>query len=84
MLYDCVMSALPPIAGDVSGEVVEARTISIHGDLYHDLVLQTTTGAPERTQLRAPSHACPRAPEVGDRVVVSLLMGQVTGVRFEE
>ncbi len=78
------MNAMPPIAGEIVGRVVESTTISIHGDLYYDLVIEPASTATEAVRLRAPSHGCPRAPVPGERIVVSLLMGQVTALRFEE
>ena len=34
-------------------------------------------------RVRAPMHVCSRAPVVGDRVTVRLLMQQVTGLDFD-
>jgi len=72
------MTALPPIAGALEGVLERADEVSIHGDLYYDLVLRSDEG--DAVRLRAPSHACDRAPAPGHRVRVRMLMRQVVGV----
>lgn len=74
---------LPPIAGAVSGEIIQATSVAIHGDVYYDLVIRTDPVLGASVRVRAPMHVCARAPVVGDRVTARLLMQQVTGLDFD-
>ncbi|MEC9374182.1 MAG: hypothetical protein VYC34_10080 [Planctomycetota bacterium] len=77
-------SGFQPFAAQITGEVVACATVSIHGDLYHDIRLRSyDPNNPERT-LRAPSHACARPPRAGDQVAIQLLLQQVTRVEFAD
>lgn len=67
-----------PIAGNWTVDVQGVRPFTIHGDLYYELqIVQTTSG--HAMLIRIPQHASPRPPEVGDRLKLTFLMGQVTG-----
>jgi len=74
-----------PLAGSIHALILSVTPVSIHGDMYFDLVLQTAedAAANRAKQIRVPVHACNggRPPEVGERVEVQFLMQQVTGVR---
>lgn len=79
-----------PTIGTFEGTVVGAASASIHGDVYHDLLLwPADTPIPgDEAAIRAgavharvPAHLCARErPGVGARVRLSVLLGQVTGV----
>lgn len=74
------MTTLPPIAGEVRGVVRDAQHVSIHGDIYYDIVIELEAPGAGAARLRAPSHACAHPPIVGERIVVRLLMQQVVAV----
>jgi len=67
--------------------VRDVRPFTIHGDLYYELhVLRFDEVAPSEVPaslfaLRVPQHATQAVPQIGDRLVVTFLMGQVTGVK---
>lgn len=75
-----------PIAGQVEISVESAAPVSIHGDLYVDLVARVE-GAESPTMLRIPAHAFPateeerRLPSPGSRFVIQVLLGQVDSIR---
>lgn len=71
------MTAIPPLAGEIDAVIVQVQPVSIHGDVYYDLLLSAGHG---EVRVRAPSHACNGAPEAGRRVRVRLLMRQVVAV----
>lgn len=75
-------AALPPVAGEIVGEVVEAQPVSIHGDIYYDIVVCGDGVEAPAWRLRAPTHVCPRPPVCGDRIAIRLLMQQVIGLEF--
>jgi len=76
-----------PMVGSWSVEVRDVRPFAIHGDLYYELhVLRCDEVAPPDSPaslfgLRVPQHAAQAVPQVGDRLVVTFLMGQVTAVK---
>jgi len=76
----------PPLVGSWQVEIVAARPYEIHSDRYYELLVTRlddlagpSAEAPEAV-LRAPAHAFSSPPAAGQRVAVSFLMGQVTGV----
>ena len=69
------MSPLP-MMGEVEVVVRSARSTSIHGDLYHDLVVDPSDGSPAEA-IRVPAHLCAAAPRPGDRLRLRMLMSQV-------
>ena len=75
------------MVGSWSVEVRDVRPFTIHGDLYYELhVLRTDEPAPpggatSLIALRVPQHAAQSVPQIGERLLVTFLMGQVTGVR---
>jgi hypothetical protein len=75
------------MVGTWSVEVRDVRPFTIHGDLYYELhVLRTDESAPpggatSLCALRVPQHATQTVPQPGDRLLVTFLMGQVTGVK---
>lgn len=79
-----------PMVGSWSVEVRDVQTFTIHGDLYYELrVLRSDEPAPAGSAaplyvFRVPQHAAQSAPQPGDRLVVTFLMGQVTGVRKDD
>ena len=83
-----------PLAGSISGRVLRVAGVSIHGDVYFDLLLEPDAGSvpglPEAQpgkvaaiSLRVPRHALEggHPPEEGERVEVQMLMQQATRVR---
>ena len=77
-----------PMVGSWSVEVRDVQPYTIHGDLYYELrVLRTDEPSPPGGNvclfaLRVPQHATQSVPQTGDRLVVTFLMGQVTGVKM--
>jgi hypothetical protein len=62
------------------------RPFTIHGDLYYELNVERTDDVADGAQpvgfvLRVPQHATTGAPEAGQRLVITFLMGQVTTAR---
>ncbi|MFO0829987.1 MAG: hypothetical protein U0572_17730 [Phycisphaerales bacterium] len=66
-----------PIAGRVDATIAQVVPVTIHGDRYVDLVLDHAQG---RDAARVPLHAFARHPAVGDRVRLTVLLGQVDSV----
>jgi hypothetical protein len=64
--------------GDWLVEVRAVRPFTIHGDLYYELQVSETTDATRGTAVRVPQHAIEGEPQVGERLTLSFLMGQVT------
>jgi len=71
-----------PTFGDVNGTVLQAASVSIHGDIYYDLIMQWEGQADQGVKLRVPNHLCSRPPLAGDRLTLSFLLQQVNGVTF--
>lgn len=59
-------------------ELVEVQPVSIHDSLYYQVTYQVAGGA-TRQQMRINPEAFYPNPQVGDRVSVNLLMGNVMG-----
>ena len=88
------MTASLPMIGSFEGTVVGVAPASIHGDVYFDLLLWPagnggsavpTDEAAVRAgsvHARGPSHLCAggASPKAGDRLRLTVLMGQVSGV----
>ncbi|MFN0012760.1 MAG: hypothetical protein ACKVS8_14070 [Phycisphaerales bacterium] len=83
-----------PLAGSITGRVLRVSGVSIHGDIYFDLLIEPDAGAvpgapaPEAGKVAALSVRVPRhafdgghPPEQGERVEAQFLMRQATGVR---
>ena len=71
----------PPMFGSWPVVIRSARPFSIHGDLYYEMLVERTDDpASGGTLLKVPHHAVTVEPTVGANVVVTFLMGQVTGV----
>ena len=68
----------PPMIGSWSVEVRGVRPFTIHGDLYFEVVVEEPEAAGRMIGLRVPQHAIEGEPIVGERLVVTFLMGQVT------
>jgi hypothetical protein len=70
-------------------EVRAVQPFTIHGDLYFELDVARTDepavtpdGRVRVWTFRGPAHAAPDgAPRVGDRLVLTFLMGQVTSAK---
>ena len=77
----------PPMFGDWVVDVLRMQPVSIHGDLYYEVLVVRADeagavgDARQGVVLRVPQHAAPSAPEVGQRLKVTFLMGQVTGAK---
>jgi hypothetical protein len=70
-----------PLVGSIDAVVTALAPVVIHGDRYVDLALAHQGG---RDALRVALHLLPRHPEVGDRVRVRLLLGQVDAIELLE
>lgn len=68
-----------PLVGNLDATITGLAPVVIHGDRYVDLALEHDGG---RDAVRVPLHLFPRHPEVGDRVRVRLLLGQVDGIEL--
>jgi hypothetical protein len=72
------------MVGSWTVRVGAVRPYAIHGDLYYELhVARTDVPAPSDANLviKVPQHAVAGTPEAGQVLVVTFLMGQVTGVK---
>lgn len=71
-----------PMVGSWSVEVKGVKPFTIHGDLYYELhVTRLDDPANQLLAIRVPQHAVSQPPEVGQRLAVTFLMGQVTGAK---
>lgn len=70
-----------PLVGSIDAVVTGLAPVVIHGDRYVDLALAHAGG---RDAVRVALHLFPRHPEVGDRMRVRLLLGQVDAVELLE
>ncbi len=80
-----------PLMGTFEGTVVGVAPVSIHGDVYYDVLLWPAgSPVPEdeasirsgATHARVPSHLCDgQPPRPGQRLRLAMLLGQVSGVR---
>jgi hypothetical protein len=68
-----------PIVGNIDATITALQPVVIHGDRYVDLALAHEGG---RDLVRVAMHLFPRHPEIGDRVRLRLLLGQVDGVEL--
>jgi hypothetical protein len=69
--------------GNWSVEVMAVRPFTIHGDLYYELQIINPDNRQQRMALRVPQHAIDGAPQPGERLTLTFLMGQVTGAKRE-
>ena len=79
------MSDAIPMFGDVAARVIESAPLSIHGDVYYEVVVsldEDEAGGERAVRLRLPGHLCQRQPEPADVLELHFLMQQVDGVRF--
>ncbi len=75
--------------GRARATVRHATSISIHGDIYYDIVADLApapgvdTGNNESSgpaAIRLPGHLCPERPQPGQTLELAFLMGQVNAV----
>lgn len=71
----------PPLIGDWTVQVKAVRPFTIHGDLYYELLVAQPDQLESAITIRVPQHAVPSQPTPGDKLVLTFLMGQVTGAR---
>jgi len=78
-----------PFAGSLKGTVRSVSMVSIHGDIYADVLLEpdgatADPGKAAALPIRVPMHAmfAGTPPLQGARIEVSFLMQQVTGVKL--
>lgn len=83
-VYNTAMSEPIPTFGDVNGKVLQAEQVSIHGDVYYDLVMQLEGQMDQGVKLRIPNHLCKRPPVAGDLLTLNFLMQQVNSVAFAD
>jgi hypothetical protein len=76
-----------PIAGEIEVVVGSASPVSIHGDAYADLAI-LPPGDEMPTMVRVPMRTFPPdadgrpwMPSPGDRIMVTVLLGQVDALR---
>ena len=73
-----------PMVGSWSVEVKDVKPFTIHGDRYYELqIVRLDDPTPQLLVIRIPQHAIKEVPKAGDKLAVSFLMGQVTGVEFK-
>ena len=82
--YNVGMPDQIPAFGDVNGKVLQAAQVSIHGDIYYDLVMQLQGQVDQGVKLRIPNHLCKRPPAPGDRLTLNFLLQQVNLVTFTD
>ena len=56
------------------------KPYTIHGDQYYELHVEREDAPGSVVAVRVPQHAAKEGVAVGDRVTLTFLMGQVTGV----
>ncbi len=78
------MSDPLPAFGDLTGKVLQAQPVSIHGDIYYDLVMELEGQTDRGVKLRVPNHLCERPPAPGDCLTLNFLLQQVNSVSFED
>jgi hypothetical protein len=64
-------------------DVKAVRPFTIHGDLYYELHVTRPEQPEQGLAIRVPQHAAQAEPQPGQRLVLTFLMGQVTGVSSE-
>ena len=73
------MPSQPPMIGSWSVLVHAVRPFTIHGDLYYELhVTRLDEDQSQGLAIRVPQHAIAPAPQSGERLSLTFLMGQVT------
>jgi hypothetical protein len=71
-----------PMVGSWSVEVKGVAPFTIHGDVYYELrIIRLDDPSNALLAIRAPQHAVAAEPQVGDKLSVTFLMGQVTAVK---
>jgi hypothetical protein len=70
-----------PMTGSWTVEVKAVRPFTIHGDIYWELAVKRIDAPAEDVLLRVPQHAAKIEPAPGQRISVTFLMGQVTGIK---
>lgn len=71
----------PPMVGSWIVRVLAVRPFTIHGDLYYELHAERPESPGQVLALRVPQHAILAAPEPGQALELTFLMGQVTSAR---
>ena len=71
----------PPMIGNWSVEVKAVRPFTIHGDVYYEIHVLNPDNPEQLVALRVPEHAVQGAPQVGEKLTLTFLMGQVTSAR---
>jgi hypothetical protein len=64
---------------EIEVEVVEVKPLSIHGAVYYDVALRVLAEGAGVMVQRVNPEAFYADPKVGDRVRITLMMGQVMG-----
>ena len=76
-----------PMIGVLAVRVHQVKPYEIHGDRYYQLIvtldgaLENDLASTDAAAIPVPQHAVAGEPKVGDRLNVTFLMGQVTGVK---
>ena len=73
----------PPILGTWQARILAVKPFTIHSDEYFELTIEridANEADNASINLRAPSHAFTAVPAIGQCVVITFLMGQVTKV----
>ncbi|MDZ4828978.1 MAG: hypothetical protein SGJ09_02110 [Phycisphaerae bacterium] len=68
-----------PLVGSIEAVFAHITPVVIHGDRYLDVVIDHAEG---RDVARVPLHAFARHPEIGGRVRLKILLGQVDSVEL--
>jgi hypothetical protein len=72
---------IAPMIGTWTVQVKAVRPFTIHSDLYYELHVVRDDEPDQVLGLKVPQHAADGEPQVGQRLVVTFLMGQVTSTR---
>jgi hypothetical protein len=73
----------PPMIGSWQVLVHSVRPYTIHSDLYYELqVTRVDVAEPHGYAVRVPQHAATQPPQVGDRLELTFLMGQITSAKM--
>lgn len=70
-----------PMVGAWLVRVHAVRPFSIHSDLYYELHIERTDAPGQILGVRMPQHAMTGAPQPGDELEISFLMGQITAAK---
>ena len=72
----------PPMIGTWDVQVLASRPFTIHGDLYYELQARRIEEQSNNAYvLRVPQHAVQSPPQMGEKLRLTFLMGQITAAQ---